>query len=157
MRLAAALAALAVAAACGPTSVRVAIAPAFQRVQVEQMAFRADDLERAAMSGAGGVGLRAGFRGAALATLEAMSERLSQRGMHIEERDIARKLVFFDPRALEAVLAITARRRLVTPDDVGPAWVVTARQWWLRFAYESGAWWVVGQQDLPPDRWFATS
>jgi hypothetical protein len=34
---------------------------------------------------------------------------------------------------------------------------VTARQWWLRFAYESGAWWVVGQQDLPPDRWFATS
>ena len=75
--------------------------------------------------------------------------------MRMEERAVTRTLVHFDDLGREVVLAVTARRRLVTPDAIDPPWTPTARQWWLRLEFGSGRWWVTDERDLAPDQWFA--
>lgn len=85
--------------------------------------------------------------------LEARAEALGRRGQRIEERNATRDLVFWDPRALEAVMQVAAQRRLITADDSNPGWAATLRQWWARLEFVSGRWWIVDQRDLTPDTW----
>ena len=110
----------------------------------------ADDIKR---SSSGPAGLADVFRGRALQTLGAQAESLDRRGLRAEERNTARTLVFWDPRGGEAVLQAIGQRRVVSRDDPNPEWVGTVRQWWARFEFAEGSWWIVDQQDLPPDRW----
>jgi hypothetical protein len=129
-------------------------APALDRARAEVLAVQADDLVRAAMAGSAAA-LASVFRDRALEMLTAQAERLAERRMRIEERAMTRRVVHIDLVGLEVVLAVTAQRRVVTPDAVDPAWTSTARQWWLRLAFGSARWWVIDEQDLPPDQWFA--
>ena len=64
-----------------------------------------------------------------------------------------RDLVHWDPGALEAVLQVASQRRLVTSEGPNPGWAATVRQWWVRFEFAGGRWWVADQRDLPPDAW----
>lgn len=119
----------------------------------EQQMLRADDAKRLALDAPRTARLAGAFRGRTLQMLEAQVQSMDRRGLRIEERNSARKLVFWDPRAGEAVLQVVAQRRLVTPDQPNPAWAATVRQWWARLQYADGSWWVVDQEDLTPDRW----
>jgi hypothetical protein len=119
----------------------------------EQLMLRADDAMRHALDHPSGDGLAEAFRGPALQILESQAATMAVRGLRDEERSPARTLVFWDPRAREAVLQVVAQHRLLAPDQPNPAWVATARQWWARLQYAEGSWWVVDQEDLTPDRW----
>ena len=114
---------------------------------------RADDIKRAALEADRTARLADAFRGHALQVVEGQAHGMESRGLHVEERNSARTLVSWDPRAHEAVLQIAAQSRLVTPDQPNPAWTATVRQWWARLQYADGAWWVVEQADLIPDQW----
>ena len=127
--------------------------PALDRPVAEQVVLRADDARRDALMAADPAGLTALFRGRALQMLQAQVQAMRQRGLRLEERDSSRTLVFWDPRAQEVVLQVEAQRRLVTPDDADPAWTATVWQAWSRLDYVDGAWWIVDDADLTPDRW----
>ena len=119
----------------------------------EQLMLRAEDAMRLALDHPSGDGLAEAFRGRALKILQSQAATLAVRGLRDEEQSSARTLVFWDPRAREAVLQIVGQQRLLAPDQPNPAWVATARQWWARLQYAEGSWWVVDQEDLTPDRW----
>ena len=123
------------------------------RSDAEVLLLRADQVKRLAL-GAGTAGLSDAFRGRALQRLESEIQSAGRLAVREEERNVTRTLVFWDPKAGEAVLQVVAERRLVTPDQPVPAWAITIRQWWVRLQYADGSWWVVDQQDLPPDRWW---
>jgi hypothetical protein len=125
--------------------------PPPSRAEAERVVLRADDLKR--LSEAGTAGLATAFRGRALQVLEAQAQALGRRGQRVEERSAVRELVLWDPLALEAVLQVTAQRRLVTPDDHDPGWAATVRQWWVRLERAGGTWWIADPRDLPPDAW----
>ncbi len=97
--------------------------------------------------------LRSVFEGRALRVLGAQVGVMAARGMRVEETAVVVALVAWDPGAAEAVLQVESRRRLITLDEPDPAWSSSVRQWWSRLRYEAGAWWVVDEQDLSPDRW----
>jgi hypothetical protein len=146
--------ALAVACAgCAGPPAGAAAAPSLARSAVERLATAADQALGAAMAGTDATPLGAIFRDPALAILRMQAHRLAQMGVRIEDRHVVRQLVFFDARALEAVLAVESQHRVVSADEADPGWAAAARQWWMRFAFEGGAWWIIDQQDLPPDRW----
>jgi hypothetical protein len=126
--------------------------PAMATSDAEQLLVRADQLKGLALGGAT-VSLPDAFRGRALQRLEAEVQSAARLGLREEERNATRTLVFWDPRASEAVLQVVADRRVASPDRSNPAWATTFRQWWARLQFENGRWWVVDQQDLPPDRW----
>lgn len=128
-------------------------APVLRLVGAEQLVLEADDARRAAFADLQPRRLANVFRGRALQVLEKQVLKMGQRAIRLEERDAARTLVFWDPRADEVVLQIVAQDRLVTPERHDPAWAATTRQWWSRLDYQGGSWWVVDQQDLTPDRW----
>jgi hypothetical protein len=119
--------------------------------EAERVVLRADDIKR--LSEAGRPGLAEAFRGRALQVLQAQAQALGRRGQRFEERSAVRELVLWDPRSLEAVLQVTAQRRLVTPDDPDPSWAATVRQWWVRLELAGGRWWIADQRDLTPDAW----
>jgi hypothetical protein len=119
----------------------------------EQLMVRADEIKRLVLDGSPSARLTDAFRGHALNMLEALSMEDDQRGLRIEERNSDRRLVFWDPRADEAVLQVVAQRRLVTADQPSATWAATVRQWWARLLFADGSWWVVDQEDLTPDRW----
>jgi hypothetical protein len=127
--------------------------PALSRIDVEHLLLRADDTRSDAFKAPPPDQLRNVFRGRALELLAGQAGSMGQRGIHEEERNASRTLIFWDPRAQEAVLQVIAKRRLVTPDDPDPPWGSTVRQWWARLEYADGRWWVVDQQDLAPDQW----
>ena len=146
--------ALAVACAgCAGPPAGTAAAPSLARTAAERVAMAADQALRAAMAGTDETSLVGIFRDPALAILRVQAHRLAERGVRIEDRNVVRQLVFFDARVLEAVLAVASQHRVVSPDEVDACWAAAARQWWMRFAFEAGAWWIIDQQDLPPDRW----
>ena len=126
-------------------------APPPTRTEVERLMLRADDIKR--LSEAGMPGLAEAFRGRALQVLQAQALGLGRRGQRAEERNAMRDLVHWDPSALEAVLQVTAQRRLVTSENPNPGWAATVRQWWVRFEFVGGRWWIADQRDLPPDAW----
>jgi hypothetical protein len=126
-------------------------APPPTRTEVARLMLRADDIKR--LSEAGTPGLAEAFRGRALQVLEAQAKALGRRGQRAEERNAVRDLVHWDPLALEAVLQVAAQRRLVTSEDPNPGWAATVRQWWVRFEFGGGRWWIADQRDLPPDAW----
>jgi hypothetical protein len=128
--------------------------PPLSRSGAEQLMLRADDMKGLALDAFRTARLADVFRGRALQRLEAQAQSMDRRGLRIEERNLARSLVFWDPSAGEAVLQVVAQRRLVTPDDPNPAWAATVRQWWTRLRYADDSWWVVDQEDLTPDRWW---
>jgi len=97
--------------------------------------------------------LRSVFEGRALRVLGAQVGVMAARGVRVEETAVVVALVAWDPGAAEAVLQVASRRRLITLDEPDPAWSSSVRQWWSRLRYEAGAWWVVDEQDLGPDRW----
>ena len=142
-----------VACACGAPAASPVVVPQLQRAEAERIAVLADQIERAVMAGKAATALADVFRGQALEVLRAQDARLAERRLLIEERDVVSRLVFFDQHAAEGVLAVSGRHRLVASDDPNPPWASTMRQWWMRFAYESGGWWIIDQRDLPPDRW----
>jgi hypothetical protein len=119
----------------------------------EQLMLRADDIKRLTLDGGRTAGLTDAFRGRALQMLEAQAQSFKGRALRMEELDSARALVFWDPRADEAVLQVVADRRLVTSDQPNPAWAASVRQWWARLQYSDSSWWVVDQEELTPDRW----
>jgi hypothetical protein len=147
------LALLLISGCLGDHAGGLASAPVLSLDGVEQLALKADDARRAALADLQPVQLARTFRGRALQVLEGQVIKMGQRGLRLEERDSVRTLVFWDPRADEAVLQVVAQDRLVSPDQPDPTWAATARQWWLRLAYQGGSWWVVDQHDLTPDRW----
>ncbi|MEA2629287.1 MAG: hypothetical protein QOJ10_1747 [Chloroflexota bacterium] len=126
-------------------------APPPTRTEVERLILRADDIKR--QSEAGTPGLAEAFRGRALQILEAQAQALGRRGQRAEERNATRDLVHWDPLALEAVLQVAAQRRFVTTENPDPGWAATVRQWWVRFEFVGGRWWIADQRDLPPDAW----
>jgi hypothetical protein len=134
--------------ACSETAGPHSQSPRLSQGDAERLMLRADDIKSS-----GPVGLDAVFRGRALQILEGQAERFESRGTRIEEQDTKRTLVFWDPIADEAVLQVIGRRRAVSRDDPNPRWAANIRQWWARLEYSNGTWWIVDQQDLPPDRW----
>lgn len=145
--------AVACAGCVGPPAGTAAAAPSLAQAAAERVAMAADQALRAAMAGTDPTSLAAIFRDPALATLRMQAHRLEKRGVRIEDRHVTRQLVFFDARDLEAVLAVESQHRVVSPDEADSGWAASARQWWMRFAFEAGAWWIIDQEDLPPDRW----
>ena len=127
--------------------------PALTTTGAGLLMMRADDIKRAALEADRTARLADAFRGHALQVVEGQAHGMESRGLHVEERNSARTLVSWDPRAREAVLQIAVQSRLVTPDQPNPAWTATVRQWWARLQYADGAWWVVEQVDLSPDQW----
>ena len=122
------------------------------RIDVLQLLLRADQIKHLAF-GAGTASLADAFGGRALQRLKSEIQSARRLAVREEERNATRTLVFWDPKAGEAVLQVVAERRLVTPDQPDPLWATTIRQWWARLQYADGAWCVVDQQDLAPDRW----
>jgi hypothetical protein len=127
--------------------------PPLSSTGAEQLMLRADDFKRLALADEGTATLADVFRGPALQMLDAQAQSMDQRGVRLEERNLARTLVFWDPRAHEAVLQVVAQSRLVSADQPNPTWSAIVRQWWARLQYADGRWWVVDQEDLAPDRW----
>ena len=149
-----AIVAVLVLCACAPrNTVPANQLPPLSRAAAEQLVLRADDIKRLALSALTEIRLSVVFRGRALQMLEAQARVLNQRGIRNEERNFVRALVFWDQTAGEAVLQVVAERRVVTRDQPDQAWTATVRQWWARLQNVEGTWWVVDQQDLPPDRW----
>jgi hypothetical protein len=114
---------------------------------------RADDIRRAALGAYSKAPLSEVFRGRALQIIEAQAQVFDRRGIRNEERNASRDLVFWDQPAGEAVLQVVAERRVVTSDEPDQPWSPTVRQWWARLQNADGTWWVIDQEDLPPDRW----
>jgi hypothetical protein len=131
--------------------------PLLSRNVAEQVMLQADDVKRSAFESRPASRLADAFRSRALQRLDAQSQAMIRRGWKVEERNMARTLVFWDPLAGEAVIQVTAQRRIVTPDELHPAWASTVWQWWARLQYAEGSWWVVDQRDLPPDQWYAAT
>jgi hypothetical protein len=127
--------------------------PPLSRSAAEQLMLRADDVKRLALDTPRTARWADAYRGRALQMLEGQSQSMERRGLRVEERNFARTLVFWDPRAGEAVLQVAADRRLVTPDQPNPAWAAIVRQWWARLQFANDCWWVVDQRDLSPDQW----
>lgn len=125
--------------------------PRLSESDAERLMLRADEIKLSPRAGKGG--LADVFGGRALQVLVAQAESLERRGLRIEERNTARRLVFWDPRAGEAVLEVIAERRIANRDDPNPGWVATVRQWWAQLQFADGGWRIVDQQDLSPDRW----
>ena len=153
MRIAIALLALLLAGCATPAHLPVATKPYLSRDEAERLALKGDDLVRAALAGSGADQLPSVFRGRALTTLRLQVARLVERGVLIEERSVTRKLARFDPASGEAILAVSSEDRMTTRDEINAAWAATERQWWMRFELDAGSWWIVEQQNLPPDRW----
>ena len=128
-------------------------APPLSRSGAEQLMLKADDIKRSVLDGAQVARLAAVFAGPALQMLAAQASTMDARRQKQDERSTARLLVFWDSHAGEAVLQVTAQRRLVTPDQPDPAWAITVRQWWARIELADGGWRVSDQHDLPPDQW----
>src|SRR5690242_15614050 len=124
--------------------------------EAERTVLAADEILRGALAGEGADPLFEVFRGAALTALRLQVARLTARGLRIEERDLTRRLVHFDPTRGEAVLAVAGEHRLATLDAGDQAWAATERQWWTRLAFADGAWWITEQRILPPDQWLPT-
>src|ERR1700716_2198518 len=103
----------AITTACASATAPVTVAPALDRARAERLAVQADDLARAAKAGSRAA-LASVFRDRALEALSAQAARLAERRMRMEERAVTRTLVHFDDLGREVVLAVTARRRLVT-------------------------------------------
>lgn len=156
MRIALALLTLLLAACAMPANVPTALKPQLSRDDAERIALQADDLLRSALAGNGADPLQSVFRGRALTTLRLQVARLTERGVHIEERSPSRRLARFDAVSDEGILAVSSEYRLTTRDETAPAWAATERQWWVHFGFEAGSWWIVDQQNLPPDRWVQT-
>jgi hypothetical protein len=123
----------------------------------ERLMLRADDIKRSAGDAAATARLSEVFAGPALQRLQAQAQAMVRRSVREEERNVTRTLIFWDPRAGEAVLQVVAESRLVTSDRPNASWAAIVRQWWARIEYASGSWWVVDQGDLPPDRWRVAS
>lgn len=141
--------------ACSPGGAGTAAihAPPLSRSEAQQLMLKADDIKRSVLIGARVARLGDVFTGPALQTLTAQASTMVARGQRQEERSTVRVLVSWDPVAGEAVLQVTAQRRLLTRDQPDPAWTSTARQWWARIALVGSAWRVIDQHDLPPDQW----
>lgn len=153
-----AIAACLVLCACAPRStISGHQLPSLSGADAEQLMLRADDIRRVALSDLSTDRLSEVFRGRALQVLEAQAQVLDRRGVRAEERSASRALVFWDQPAGEAVLQVVAERRVVTSDEPDQAWTATVRQWWARLQSADGTWWVIDQQDLPPDRWRSAS
>ncbi len=156
MRFVLALLALLLAACATPAQLPSAVKPVLSRGEAERLAMKGDDLLRAALAGDGADPLPSVFRGRALTTLRLQVARLTERGVLIEERNVSRRLAQFEAGSGEAILAITSEYRMTTRAEINPRWAATERQWWMRFELEAGSWWIVEQQNLPPDRWVQT-
>lgn len=139
-----------------PAHVPAAIRPALARDDAERLAFKGDDLLRAALAGHGADPLGTVFRGKALTALRLQVARLTERGVQIDERSVSRRLARFDAVSGEGILAISSEYRLTTRDELNRPWAATERQWWMRFDFQAGSWWIVEQENLPPDRWVLT-
>ena len=124
--------------------------------EAEAAVLAADEILRGALAGEGADPLIKVFQGAALTALRLQVARLTARGVRIEERDITRWLVHFDPARAEAVLVVAAEHRLTTNDAGDQPWAATKRQWWTRLAFADGAWWIAEQKILSPDDWYRT-
>jgi hypothetical protein len=149
--------ALAVVCACSSDSASIAShqPPALTKGSVERLIVRADEIKREALFAHESTRLGDVFRRRALQVLGKQVHGMAVRGLSVEERDATGTLVYWDPRAYEAVLQVVARRRLVSSDQPNPIWAATIRQWWARFEYSDANWWIVDQDDLTPDRWRA--
>jgi len=148
------IAACLVLCSCAPRStISAHQLPSLSGADAERLMLRADDIRRVALSAFSKARLSELFRGRALKMLEAQAQILHLRGIRNEERNAFRALVFWDQSAGEAVLQVVAERRIVTTDEPNQAWTATVRQWWARLNNVDGRWWVIDQQDLPPDRW----
>jgi hypothetical protein len=149
--------ALAAVCACSSDSAPIAIhqAPFLTQSSVERLMVQADEIKRSALDTHKSTQLGDAFRGRALQLLEAQVHGMEARGLSVQERDSAGSLVFWDSRALEAVLQVVAQQRLVSPDQPNPKWSATVRQWWARLEHSNNGWWVVDEEDLTPDRWRA--
>lgn len=153
MRIATVLLTLLLAACATPAHLPVAVKPHLSRDEGERIALEGDDLLRSALAGGGADRLPDVFRGRALTTLRLQVARLAERGVLIDERSVSRKLAHLDAASGEAILAVSSEYRLTTRDEINAAWAATERQWWLRIEFDAGSWWIVEQQNLPPDRW----
>lgn len=128
--------------------------PPLRFAEAEETVLAGDGVLRSALAGEGAERLFEVFMGPALTTLRLQVARLTARGVRIEERDIERWLVHFDPATSEAVLAVAAEHRLTTNEAGDQPWAATERQWWTRLAFAGGAWWITEQKILPPDKWY---
>ena len=156
MRIALVCLTLLVAGCAMPAHMPAAVRPLLSRDEAERMALKGDELVRAALAGNGADPLFSAFRGRALTTLRLQVARLTERGVLIEERSVSRRLVRFDPASGEAILTVSSEYRMTTRQEINPPWAATERQWWVRFEFDAGTWWIVDQENLPPDRWVAT-
>lgn len=95
------------------------------------------------------------FAGAALQRLTAQVGVMAARGVRVEESAVVVVPAGWDPVALEAVLQVESRRRVVSPGDPDPGWSGAVRQWWAKLSSAAGPWRVVDEHDLAPDRWVA--
>lgn len=128
-------------------------APALDLIQATTVVKAADEVKSAAFTDGRADGLAGAFRGRALTNLTKQVGRFHKNDFHLEERNRKAAVVFWDARANESVLEVTADHRLTTPKEPNPRWAATVRQWWSRLDYASGKWWVVDEEDLPPDKW----
>ncbi len=138
--------------ACSAAAAPLARVPLLDRTAVARVVVAADEARATAFSQLDASILVRWFRDPALATLQARVAVMNARGVRVEEQSAARTLLAWDPQADEAVLEVEAEDRVVTADRASK-WSGTLRRWWSRLAFEQGSWWIVAEQDLPPDRW----
>ena len=128
-------------------------APSLDLIEATSVVEAADEVKSAAFAEGRVDGLAGGFKGRALTALTKQAGRFQKNNLHLQERGRRATVIFWDGRAKESVLEVTAEHRLVTRNQPNPPWAPTVRQWWTRLDYASGKWWVVDQEDLPPDKW----
>jgi hypothetical protein len=130
-----------------------AAAPGLGVVEATSVVKAADEVKSAAFAQGRSDRLAGAFRGRALTDLTMQVGRFQKNNLHLQERGRTATVIFWDSRAKESVLEVTAEHRLVARSQPNPPWAATVRQWWARLDYAKGQWWVVEQEDLPPDKW----
>lgn len=131
--------------------------PGLGREGGEGVVMAADAALASAYAGGAQAPLGRLLAGLALAAERRQLADLERRQESRDRRDVRRRLVHWagrGPGQAEAVLELRGQVRLVGPGRPDPPWTGFMRQWWVRLGWTDGAWKVLEEQDLPPDRWW---
>ena len=150
---------LLLAPACAPALLAMR-APALDRDAAGALLMVAEEARQRAFANADPTVLRGAFADEAAAALAPRLAALRRRGLRVEERDTARRLVHWAAGVGgdggEGVLELEGEQRIAFATGGGRAWSRVARQWWAALSWEGARWVVMREGDLPPGQWWSS-
>jgi len=146
---------LLVAAACAPAMV-IPRAPVLDREAASALLVAAEVARSEAYASTDPRPLRGLFADSIIARLVPELARLRQRGEHVEDRAVTRRVVHWAGAegSGEGVLEVTGERRVVLGTGPPRSWSRIVRQWWAALGWTGGRWLVLRAADLSPDQWW---